>query len=104
MNFKIIQALVVTAFLGLASQASAMPTHSLRLHYYSDSSFTHQIGSQIELTCFNGHGALMGQSSENIVEEWEPCQSFFQYEVDCMVDGVMTTCPYNICDTYGVCS
>jgi hypothetical protein len=81
----------------LASHGFALPMYKLKTTYYSDDNYQHRVGSST-LTC-SGQNSESGEYSEFFVERFELCPPRHGIpEISCYVDGVLTTCPPNICD------
>lgn len=102
---KAIQWCVLAVLAGVASQASALPSQSVDVYYYSDDTFTHQVGSEVMLTCSGAPKprVLHGQMSAYEMYVQEACRQPRSMEINCMVDGMATFCPQNICSVLGLC-
>ena len=82
---------------GLAPLAGALPANEVETTYYSDATFQNEVGYAI-LGCNGGH-ARSGKTTRYMVRTSEPCRTAGTSEVACIVDGVPTYCPPNICDS-----
>ena len=82
---------------GLASFAGALPANEVETTYYQDATFTTEVGYSF-LGCNGGH-ARSGKTSRYAVRSSTPCHTDGTGETACVVDGVPTLCPPNICDS-----
>ncbi len=81
----------------VATQAFALPANEVDTTYYSDATFTQEVGERI-LACQGGI-YREGKVSRFVVSTVTPCHTSGPIEVACLVDGRETYCPPNICDS-----
>ena len=82
---------------GYARGIGALPANEIETEYFSDSTFTVEVGSSF-LACNGGH-FREGRTSRFVVRLATPCHGAGGSEIACVVDGVSTTCPPSICDS-----
>ena len=89
----------VMAFIGItASQSQALPNNELEIVYFSDATYTNEIG-YVFRGC-NGGVYKQGKTSRYRVTSSAPCQGSQPLnEIHCYANGYETTCPANICDS-----
>ena len=90
---------IVAAFIGITTtQSHALPGNELEVEYFSDATYTNEVGYMFR-AC-NGGMYREGKSSRYRVASSTPCNgSHMPSEIACFLDGVLTTCPANICDS-----
>lgn len=99
-SFRMSSWLFGLAILGFSTGASALPTRMVMRVYFSDKTFTDEVGWEARPTCSGGGGALSGRRTRFVVRETTPCQSGGGWhEVACYLDGRLTTCPATICNS-----
>src|SRR5262245_56512920 len=90
---------VVAALLGtFAAKSHALPTTALEVVYYSDATYTKEVGYTFR-GC-NGGIYRQGATSRYRVTSSISCQGSQPLnEIACYANGYLTTCPANICDS-----
>jgi len=88
---------VATIVCAHAPIAGALPANEVETDYFSDATFTNEIGSST-LFC-NGSHFREGRTSRFTLRFATPCNGGGIVEVACVVDGVPTRCPPSICDS-----
>jgi hypothetical protein len=83
------------SLVGLRSHA--LPANEVDTTYFKDATFTTEVGSTI-LFC-NGARFREGTTSRFQLRTLTPCRGEGLQEVECIVDGVPTQCPTNLCDS-----
>ena len=90
-------ATVAVIICALARGAGALPSQEVETVYFSDATYTVEIGSYF-LSC-NGTHARTGRTSRYVVRASSPCTTHGSNQIICMLDGVLTSCPPSICDS-----
>jgi len=90
---------IITALIGItATQSHALPTNELEVVYFSDATYTREVG-YVFRGC-NGGTYRQGATSRYRVTSSTPCQGSQPLnEIACYANGYQTTCPANICDS-----
>jgi hypothetical protein len=90
---------IIAALVGPAATPSyALPTNELEIVYFSDASYTNEVG-YVFRAC-NGGVYRQGTTSRYRVTSSTPCNSSRPLnEIHCYANGYETTCPANICDS-----
>jgi uncharacterized protein DUF6289 len=88
---------IVASLIGItATQSPALPPNELEIVYFSDATYTNEVGYMFR-AC-NGGVYKQGKTSRYRVTSPTPCHgSQLPAEIACFLDGVLTTCPANIC-------
>ena len=84
-----------------ANAATAnLPSQEVWIYYYSSASMDTSIGFEFVTSCFGVVGAEVGETSNHYVMSSVPCEgSGTGGEVGCYIDGVLSTCPADICES-----
>ena len=90
---------IAAALLGtMVTQSSALPTSELEIVYFSDATYTREVG-YVFRGC-NGGVYRQGTTSRYRATSSAPCHSSQPLnEIHCYANGYETTCPANICDS-----
>lgn len=89
---------VVAAFLGTAAtQSVALPTNEVEIVYFSDATFTQEVG--YEFRGCQGGVSRQGKTSRYRAASSTPCNNSRPLEIACFINGRETWCPANLCDS-----
>jgi hypothetical protein len=94
---KTVSILGVFAALAVAATVYALPASEVETFYFSDATLTEEVGYQI-LAC-SGARYREGQVTRHSARIQTPCHSTGLPRIACMVNGTLTTCPADICNS-----
>ena len=94
---RTVSILGVVAALAVAATVYALPASEVETFYFSDASLSDEVGYQI-LTC-SGARYREGRTSRYSARVQTPCHSGGLPRIACVVDGILTTCPADICSS-----
>lgn len=89
---------IVTLLVSVAaSRVFALPASEVEIVYFSDAYFTAEVG-YVFRSC-QGGVYREGRQTRYRVSSATPCNGSHPIEVMCYVDGRLTMCPANICES-----
>ena len=85
-----------------AATAHALPRSMVEITYFQDATFAQQVGFEVRPTCNGSPSPLQGRRTRFAVRVADACNTGAHHsrEIACFLDGRLTTCPANICDSH----
>ena len=95
---RAVSILGVIAALAVGATVYALPASEVEIIYFSDASLTNEVGYRL-LACQGGI-YREGRTSRHYVRFQSPCSTGSLNEIACILNGVETACPANICESH----
>lgn len=84
----------------VAGSASALPRQMVEWTYYDSAAMTREVGSEIRPSCSGAPSPLHGRRTRFVARVAEQCQTGAIHSIACYLDGVLTSCPANLCESH----
>ena len=94
---RTVSILGVVAALAVAATVYALPASEVETVYFSDAALTNEVGYRF-LSC-SGGTYREGTTSRYYARFQTPCHTGGSTQIACVVNGVLTTCPADICSS-----